>query len=119
MGREGQYRPCHSIDLSTVIFTVHLSRISQTATSDKPRALLLTKDKKVPLLWKVLGNKYQGQLEFATHRDRKGKSSVILGYEAGEKKAAKVFIYPVGSKQAVRYEGSPYSHLNYTCFSQS
>jgi len=72
---------------------------------NKPRALLLTKDKKVPLLWQVLGNKYQGELELANHRDRKGKSSVILGYEAGEKKEAKVLIYPVGSTKPVRYQG--------------
>ncbi|KAF5379435.1 hypothetical protein D9615_006511 [Tricholomella constricta] len=73
--------------------------------TEKHRALLLTKDKKVPLLWKVLGNKYKDQLELGTHRDRKGKSSVALGLEAGEKKQAKVLIYPAGSTNYVRYEG--------------
>ncbi|KAL0954139.1 hypothetical protein HGRIS_005279 [Hohenbuehelia grisea] len=71
----------------------------------KYRALLLTKDKKVPLLWKVLGNKYMNQIEFASHRDRKGKSSVKLGYEAGEKKQPKVLVYAPGSTKAFRYEG--------------
>ncbi|KAJ7591408.1 protein disulfide isomerase [Mycena floridula] len=79
--------------------------VEESSTSGKPRALLLTKDKKVPLLWKVLGNKYKDQIELATHRDRKGKSSVALGYEAGEKKQPKVLIYPIGATQAVRYEG--------------
>ncbi|RDB18494.1 Thioredoxin domain-containing protein C13F5.05, mitochondrial [Hypsizygus marmoreus] len=74
-------------------------------TVSKNRVLLLTKDKKVPLLWKVLGNKYKDQLELGTHRDRKGKSSVVLGLEAGEKKAAKVLVYPAGSTKFVRYEG--------------
>ncbi|KAJ7708692.1 thioredoxin-like protein, partial [Mycena rosella] len=76
-------------------------------TIDKRRTLLLTKDKKVPLLWKVLANKYNGQLEFGTHRDRKGKSSVALGYEAGDlvKKESKVLIYSPGSTKAFRYEG--------------
>ncbi|KII86004.1 hypothetical protein PLICRDRAFT_144787 [Plicaturopsis crispa FD-325 SS-3] len=73
--------------------------------TDKPRVLLLTKEKKVPLLWQVLGNKYKDQLLLASHRDRKGKSSVKLGYEAGEKKQAKVLLYPVGSTTPVRYEG--------------
>ncbi|KAJ6561210.1 thioredoxin-like protein [Mycena vulgaris] len=76
-------------------------------TIDKKRTLLLTKDKKVPLLWKVLANKYQGQLEFGTHRDRKGKSSVALGFEAGDlvKKESKVLVYSPGSTAAFRYEG--------------
>ncbi|KAJ6624861.1 thioredoxin-like protein [Mycena sp. CBHHK59/15] len=74
-------------------------------TVDKTRTLLLTKDKKVPLLWKVLANKYQGQLEFGTHRDRKGKSSVAMGFEAGEKKESKVLLYSAGSTTPFRYEG--------------
>jgi len=76
-------------------------------TIDKKRTLLLSKDKKVPLLWKVLANKYQGQLEFATHRDRKGKSSVALGFEAGDlvKKESKVLVYSPGSTKPFRYEG--------------
>ncbi|KAJ7027918.1 hypothetical protein C8F04DRAFT_73426 [Mycena alexandri] len=72
---------------------------------DKTRTLLLTKDKKVPLLWKVLANKYKGQLEFGTHRDRKGKSSVALGFEAGDKKESKVLVYSPGSTKPFRYEG--------------
>ncbi|KAF7317761.1 Protein disulfide isomerase [Mycena kentingensis (nom. inval.)] len=74
-------------------------------TVDKKRTLLLTKDKKVPLLWKILSNKYHGQLEFGTHRDRKGKSSVALGFEAGEKKDSKVLVYSEGSTTPFRYEG--------------
>lgn len=73
--------------------------------TSKHRALLLTKDKKVPLLWQVLANKYAGQLEMGTHRDKEGKTSVSLGFEAGGKKGSKVLIYPVGSNTPVRYEG--------------
>ncbi|GLB41520.1 putative thioredoxin [Lyophyllum shimeji] len=79
--------------------------VEKTSKSQKHRALLLTKEKKVPLLWKVLGNKYKDQLELAAHRDRKGKSSVAMGLEAGEPKQAKVLIYPAGSTKFVRYEG--------------
>ncbi|KAJ7272560.1 hypothetical protein B0H12DRAFT_1091017 [Mycena haematopus] len=75
-------------------------------TIDQKRTLLLTKDKKVPLLWQVLANKYQSLgLEFGYHRDRKGKSSVALGFEAGEKKESKVLLYSPGSTKPFRYEG--------------
>ncbi|KAG6855649.1 hypothetical protein H0H87_012667 [Tephrocybe sp. NHM501043] len=74
-------------------------------TSIKNRALLLTKDKKIPLLWKVLGNKYKDQLELSIHRDQKGKTSEALGLEAGGEKEAKVLLYPAGSTKFVRYDG--------------
>lgn len=75
----------------------------------------MTKDKTVPLLWKVLANKYRGQLEFGTHRDRKGKSSVVLGLEAGEKKESKVLIYSPGSTTPFRYEGLPFPNQFIYC----
>lgn len=78
----------------------------QKQTKDKNAVLLLTKDKKVPLLWKVLANKYAGQLDLASHRDRKGKSSVKLGMEAGGKKEAKVLVYVAGSTTPFRYQGT-------------
>jgi len=79
--------------------------VEESAKRSLPRALLLTKEKKTPLLWTVLGNKFQGEIELAVHRDRKGKSSVALGYDAEIDKKSKILIYPVGSTQAVRYEG--------------
>ena len=77
----------------------------QLQHKSKHRAFLLRKDKKTPLLWQVLANKYQGRLEFGTIPDRKGKRSVKMGLEAGEKKASKVLIYPAGSSDFVVYEG--------------
>jgi hypothetical protein len=80
--------------------------ISFIQKKHKYRALLLTKEKKVPLLWKVLANKYSGtDILFGTHRDRKGKSSIEMGLEAGGKKEAKVLLYPIGSTTPVRYQG--------------
>ncbi|TFK75049.1 hypothetical protein BDN72DRAFT_955384 [Pluteus cervinus] len=79
--------------------------------SGKTRLLLLTKEKKVPLLWLTLANKYTGKEDtgheviFASHRDIRGKSSVELGYEAGEKKDSKILVYPPGSDKAIRYQG--------------
>ncbi|KAG5634978.1 hypothetical protein H0H81_000156 [Sphagnurus paluster] len=74
-------------------------------TTQKHRALLLTKDTKIPLLWKVLGNKYNGQLELSTHGDREGASSVALGMEAGGEKESKVLVYPAGGTGFIRYDG--------------
>lgn len=76
-----------------------------TQHQSKPRALLLRKEKKTPLLWQALANKYYGQVEFGVHLDRKGKTAVSLGLEAGEKKVSKVLLYPAGSTNFVRYEG--------------
>ncbi|KAJ3576551.1 hypothetical protein NP233_g364 [Leucocoprinus birnbaumii] len=85
----------------------HVENIEPWAKEMKDRhaVLLLSKDKKLPLLWKVLANKYGGQLEMAYHRDRKGKSSVKLGMEAGGKKEAKILVYSAGSATPFRYEG--------------
>ena len=57
------------------------------------------------MLWQVIANKYQGQVEFGTIPDRKGKVSVKMGLEAGEKKVSKVLIYPAGSTNFILYEG--------------
>ena len=74
----------------------------------KPRALLLHKDKKVPLLWQVLSNKYGQDIQLGSHHDRKGKTSVSMGFKAGGKKSSKVVIYPVDSTAPVLYEGRQY-----------
>ena len=57
-------------------------------------------------MWKVLANKYRDSFAFANHRDRKGKSSVALGYEAGTQKESKILVYPTGSTQPFRFEGT-------------
>ncbi|KAI0788886.1 hypothetical protein C8Q75DRAFT_719079 [Abortiporus biennis] len=72
---------------------------------DHTRALLVNNGKHIPLLWQVLGNKYKDHFKFAIHRDRKGKSSVKMGMEAGEKGTSKVLIYPPGSTDFVRFQG--------------
>jgi hypothetical protein len=119
-GLHGGYPPQSRSSPNLTIFPLGLARsahslshmlhkhqsLSIPQTVEKPRALLLTKDKKIPLLWKVLGNKYKGQIELGTHRDHEGKTSEAMGYEAGGKKQGKVLIYPVGSTNPVRYEGS-------------
>lgn len=73
---------------------------------DETRVFLLSKEKDIPLMWKVLANKYRDDFAFGNHRDRKGKSSVALGYEAGTKKESKILIYPAGSTQPIRYDGT-------------
>ncbi|KAG5641875.1 hypothetical protein DXG03_004015 [Asterophora parasitica] len=73
---------------------------------EKPRALLLTKDKKIPLLWKVLGNTYKDKFDLGIHRDEKGKGSAALGLEAGKKKQSRVLIFPAGSTKFAVYDGT-------------
>ncbi|KAJ3576552.1 hypothetical protein NP233_g365 [Leucocoprinus birnbaumii] len=70
-------------------------------TQDKTTLLLLTKDKKVPLLWKVLANKYSGKLELAAHRDEDGKAIETLGFD----EKTKVLVFPAGSSKPIRYDG--------------
>ncbi|CAL1714404.1 unnamed protein product [Somion occarium] len=73
--------------------------------STETRALLVNNGKHIPLLWQVLANKYRDYFAFAIHRDRKGKSSVKMGMEAGAKGTSKVLIYPPGKTDFVRFEG--------------
>lgn len=63
----------------------------------------MNKSNKMPLLWSTLANKYQDDIEFFTHRDRKGKNSVKLGFEAGE--GPKVLIYPADETKPVQFMG--------------
>ena len=58
------------------------------------------------MLWQVMSVRYQEHLKFAVHRDRYGRSSEKMGFEKGPKGSAKVLIYPAGSSDYVRYEGT-------------
>jgi protein disulfide-isomerase A6 len=73
---------------------------------DQTRVLLLSKAKDIPLMWKVLANKYRDDFTFANHRDRKGKSSEALGYDAGTQKESKILVYPAGSANPLLFEGT-------------
>jgi len=72
---------------------------------DRPRLVLLTKEKKIPMLWQVLDNQYKDHFVFGSHLDRKGKTSIRMGYEPASKKESKVLLYPVGSKKPIPYDG--------------
>ena len=65
----------------------------------------MNKTNKKPLLWSSLANKYKDQIAFFTHRDRKGKDSVKMGFEAGEAGSPKVLIYPAGETKPGQYQG--------------
>lgn len=79
--------------------------------SDQTRVLLLSKAKDIPLMWKVLANKYRDDFAFANHCDLKGKSSEALGYDAGTQKESKILVYPADSTKPFLFEGtcSPFS----------
>lgn len=74
---------------------------------------MLNQGKHIPILWQTLGNKYKDNFKFAIHRDRQGRSSEKLGFEKGKPGSAKVFFYPAGSKDYVRYEGTVIFSLLY------
>ena len=74
-----------------------------------PRALLLSSSKDIPLIWKALGNKYQDSISFGVLQDKSGKQAVKLGAEDTPTKDSKVLIYPQGSQNYVRYEGTDMS----------
>ena len=64
----------------------------------------MLKSNKMPILWQALANKYSEQMTFFNHRDRRGKSSVTLGFEAGGDEA-KVLIIPAGETKPSQYMG--------------
>ncbi|KZT21554.1 disulfide isomerase [Neolentinus lepideus HHB14362 ss-1] len=71
----------------------------------KPHAVLLSKDKKIPLLWRVLSNKYRDELLFAIHTDKKGNSAATLGVKGGDDSKSKVIVYPAESTKPALYDG--------------
>jgi len=74
----------------------------------KPKAVLMNKSNKSPLLWRVLSNKYSHEIVFANCRDRKGKVSVEMGFEKGEQSRPKILVYGPDDTRPILYEGSSY-----------
>lgn len=64
----------------------------------------MNKSNKMPLLWSTLANKYADDIAFFNHRDRRGKSSVELGFEKGGDEP-KVLIMPQGATKPFQYKG--------------
>lgn len=75
----------------------------------KPRALLLSSSKDIPLIWKALGNKYKDGILFGVLHDKSGKQAVKLGVAEAPTKDSKVLIYPQGSQDYVQYEGKHFA----------
>ena len=57
-------------------------------------------------MWKVLANKYRDDFAFANHRDRDGKSSLMLGYDGETQKESKILVYSVGLAKPFLFEGT-------------
>lgn len=73
---------------------------------EKPRAILLNKSNKLPLLWVVLSNQFSPTMSFANVRDRRGLISKALGFPYKEDhRKPKVIIYEPGKKEPLMYEG--------------
>ncbi|EJC99936.1 uncharacterized protein FOMMEDRAFT_112230 [Fomitiporia mediterranea MF3/22] len=80
-------------------------QINDKKIMKRHRALLMKKTNKMPLLWSTLANKYGDDMEFFSHRDRRGKSSVKLGFEKGEDGDSKVLIWPAGETKPRQFMG--------------
>lgn len=74
-------------------------------SSDKPHAILLNAAKKVPLLWKVIANKYNHRMKFGNFHDEGGVYFKGLGLENNSKSENKVLFFAPGSTEPVLYEG--------------
>lgn len=85
------------------------TRITVLQYAAKPRALLLSSSKDIPLIWKALGNKYKDSITFGILHDKSGKQAVKLGVEELPTKDSKVLIYPQGSQDYVQYQGTRFS----------
>ena len=72
----------------------------------------MNKSNKIPLLWLTLANKYFENVSFYTRRDRRGKDSVKLGFEAGDDGVAKVLIFPACETEPMQFAGTCYQ-LNF------
>jgi len=72
---------------------------------DKPHAILLNAGTKVPLLWKVIANKYSHRMMFGSFRDDDGSYFGNLGLEDNSKSDNKVLFFAPDSMDPVLYEG--------------
>lgn len=95
-----EVRPWFTFDIRPFILT----KISQQS-SDKPRAILLNTSTKIPLLWKVIANKYNHRMKFGNFHDERGSYFEGLGLEDNSKSDNRVLFYAPGSTDPVLFEG--------------
>lgn len=81
---------------------VHVMHLIVSQVLHKHRALLMKRTNKMPLVRPVLANKNSGDIEFFSHRDWRGRSSVKIGFDAGEEMQSKVLIFPAGQMDPVQ-----------------
>jgi len=74
-------------------------------SSDKPHAILSNASTKVPLLWKVIANKYNHRMKFGSFNDEGNSYFESLELENNSKSENKVLFFAPGSTEPVLYEG--------------
>ena len=67
--------------------------------------ILLNKSSKIPLLWKVIANKYNHRMKFGNFHDEGGAYFESLGLENNSKSDNKLLFFAPGSTDPVLYEG--------------
>ena len=63
---------------------------------------------KIPLLWKVIANKYNHRMKFGNFNDDGGSYFESLELENNSKSDNKVLFFAAGSTDPVLYEGERY-----------
>ncbi|KAF8327799.1 thioredoxin-like protein [Cantharellus anzutake] len=72
----------------------------------EPRALLLTTQSKIPVLWKVLGSRFYKDISFGATKDESGSITKSLGLGEWELDIkSKVAIWKKGAKKPTLYDG--------------
>jgi len=78
-------------------------------TIAKPRAVLLTANTVIPLVWRALGNVFKGQIKFASIRDKDAQMALDMGLISQiprtMKRISRIAIYPAGSTSYALYDG--------------
>ncbi|KAF8603795.1 thioredoxin-like protein [Ceratobasidium sp. AG-I] len=70
-----------------------------------PHVLLLTKQPKLPVLWKVLGWRHHKQVSFGATKDEKGEIIKELGIDAPADGKSKVLVWAPGETKPTLYDG--------------
>jgi len=73
--------------------------------STQPRALLITSQAKVPVMWKVLGSRYSKSLAFGAVKDADGAIAKALELSSGDDGKSKVAIWEAGAEAPTLYDG--------------
>lgn len=86
-------------------YVIELELIACDQEPTLPHVLLLTKQPKLPVLWKVLGWRHHKQVSFGATKDEKGEIIKELGIDAPADGKSKVLVWAPGETKPTLYDG--------------